>query len=358
MGNITVNINAAAFFKATLVVLFFVVLYILRDLALILLTSVVLASATEPMTKWFMRYKMPRVIAVIFIYLAFFVLLIGIFYVFLPPLLNEMSGLLSSFPQYLQSFSFFGSGYTSNDFLNNQQFIEQFSNQFSLTEAVSQIRNAATNISGGLFQSLSAVFGGIASFILIIVISFYLSVQEKGIENFLRLVTPLRDEKYVVNLWQRSQMKIGRWMQGQLLLGLIVGVLVYLGLTILGVNYALLLAVLAALFEIIPLFGPILASIPAIALGFVDSFSLGLMVVGLYVIIQQFENHLIYPLVVRKVVGVSPILVIISLVVGAKLAGFLGILLAVPVAAALMEFADDIQRKKIEEEKRLSEETK
>ena len=153
-------------------------------------------------------------------------------------------------------------------------------------------------------------------------------------------------------------MKIGKWMQGQLLLGVLIGVLVYLGLTILGVPYALLLAVLAALFELIPLFGPILASIPAIALGFLQSFSLGFMVVGLYVIIQQFENHLIYPLVVRKVVGVSPILVIISLIVGAKLAGFLGLILAVPIAAAIVEFTDDIQKDKLEEEKRLEEKEK
>ncbi|MBI2108911.1 MAG: AI-2E family transporter [Parcubacteria group bacterium] len=358
MSNIIVNINAASFFKAILVVLFFVALYVLRDLVLVLLTSVVIASAIEPMTKWFVNHKLPRVIAVIFIYLAFAIVLVGIFYLFLPPLLNETSGLVSSLPEYITSLPIFDPGNVQSGFSAGQQFVEGLSGDFSLGQAVSQIQNVASRISDGLFQSLSTIFGGLLSFILIIVISFYLSVQEKGIENFLRLVTPLSQEKYIIGLWQRSQMKIGRWMQGQLLLGLIVGVLVYLGLTILGVPYALLLAVLAALFEIIPLFGPILASIPAIALGFTNGASLGLMVIGLYVIIQQFENHLIYPLVVRKVVGVSPILVIIALVVGAQLAGFLGILLAVPVAAAIVEFVDDIQRKKIEEEKRLSEKEK
>lgn len=358
MNNITVNINAAAFFKAILVILFFVVLYVLRDLVLVLLTSVVIASAIEPMTKWFTRNALPRVLAVIFIYLALAILLIGIFYLFIPPLLNDMSGLLSVLPQRLESLTVFDSDYINKEFSRGQPFIEQFSEEFSIQESISYIRNTASSMSGGLVKSLSSVFGGILSSILIIVISFYLSVQERGIENFLRLVTPLRDEKYIINLWQRSQMKIGRWMQGQMLLGLIVGVLVYLGLTILGVPYALLLAVLAAIFEIIPLFGPILASIPAIAFGFLESISLGFMVLGFYIIIQQFENHLIYPLVIRKVVGVSPILVIISLIVGAKLAGFLGILLAIPVAAAIMEFADDIQREKIKEEKRLEEEEK
>ena len=167
------------------------------------------------------------------------------------------------------------------------------------------------------------MFGGIFSFILILVLSFYLAVQEKGIENFLRLITPLKYERYVLDLWQRSQHKIGLWMQGQMLLGFIVGVLVFLGLNVLGVRHALFLAVLTALLEIIPLFGPKIAAVPAVLIGFLESVPLGFMVLGLYVIIDQFESHLIYPLVVRKVVGISPIIVILALIIGGKLAGFL-----------------------------------
>lgn len=135
-------------------------------------------------------------------------------------------------------------------------------------------------------------------------------------------------------------------MQGQLLLGLLIGVMVYLGLTILGIKYAFLLALLAAVFEIIPLFGPILAATPAVILGFLDSAVLGFMVLGFYIIIQQFENHLIYPLVVRKVVGVPPLVVIIALIIGAKLAGFLGVLLSAPIAAVLMEYMNDLEKAK------------
>jgi predicted PurR-regulated permease PerM len=136
-------------------------------------------------------------------------------------------------------------------------------------------------------------------------------------------------------------------MQGQFLLGALVAVLVFLGLTLLGFKHALLLAVLAGIFEIIPLFGPILSAIPAIIVGFADGgVATGLLVTGLYVVIQQFENHLIYPLVVNKVVGISPVFVIIALLVGGKLAGFIGILLAVPVSTVLVEYYLDIQREK------------
>jgi predicted PurR-regulated permease PerM len=198
----------------------------------------------------------------------------------------------------------------------------------------------------GFLQVASLIFGGLFSFILIVVISFYLAVQKGGIESFLRLVTPLPKEQYIIDLWERSQRKIGLWSQGQILLGLIVGVLVYLGLTILQVKYALVLAVIAALFELIPFFGPVLSAVPAVLLGFSQSPTIGLMVIGLYAILQQFENQLIYPLVVNKIVGVPALLVILFLIIGGQLAGFLGLILAVPAAAVLMELADDWTKSK------------
>jgi len=183
--------------------------------------------------------------------------------------------------------------------------------------------------------------------VLIIVFSFYFSVQETGVDDFLRVVTPSQRQAYVLNLWKRSQEKIGKWMQGQLVLGLIVGVLLYLGLTILGIPNALLLAVIAGLFELIPVFGQILAAIPALAIAFSDGGLTALLLVGgLYLVVQQFEAHLIYPVVVKKVVGVPPLLVILALIVGAKLAGFLGILLSVPIAAAIQEFVADVDKEK------------
>ncbi len=182
---------------------------------------------------------------------------------------------------------------------------------------------------------------------LIVVFSFYFSVQETGVDDFLRVVTPVKEQAYVLHLWKRSQEKIGKWMQGQLILALIVGVLLYLGLTVLGVPHALLLAILAAVFELIPVFGQILAAIPALAIGFgAGGATEALLVVGLYVLVQQFEAHLIYPVVVKKVVGVPPLLVILALLIGFKLFGFLGVLLSVPIAGAIQEFVSDVDREK------------
>jgi len=216
----------------------------------------------------------------------------------------------------------------------------------SLRDLVVQIQDWIVNQSGDIFSATGSVFGGAFSFLMIIILSFYLAVQDDGVGYFLRLVTPLSHEKYVIGLWERSREKIGQWAKGQLLLGLIVGVLVYLGLSILQVKYALILALLAAIMELIPFFGPVISAVPAVLLGLSDNLVLGLLVLGFYIIVQQFENHLIYPLVVRKIVGIPPILVIIVLFIGAKLAGFLGLVLAVPITTVLLEMAADYQKRK------------
>ncbi len=183
---------------------------------------------------------------------------------------------------------------------------------------------------------------------LIVILSFYLAVQEDGVGKFLKAIVPWKQEKYILGLWERSKTKIGLWMQGQLLLAAIIFVLVYLGLLLLGIENALLLAVLAGVLEIIPIFGPIIAGIPAVLIGFTQGgTSVALMVAGLFLIIQQFENQLIYPLVVKKVVGVPPMISILAILIGGELAGFLGVLISVPLATVIIELIDDLEERKI-----------
>lgn len=316
-------------------------LWFLRDIVLIVLTAVVIASAMEPGIVWLGRYRINRVFSVILIYLAVAAVLFCVLFFFVPPLIDDAVNFFNRLPSVLSSLNFADA---TNGILPN------LGNSFSSSEFVQGLSSTFSATTSGIVSTLSAVFGGITSFILIVVFAFYFSVQETGVDDFLRLVTPTKYQAYVLGLWKRSQAKIGKWMQGQLILGVIVGVLLYLGLTILGVPNALLLAVLAALFELIPVFGQILAAIPAIAIGFMDGGATGaLLVLGLYLVVQQFEAHLIYPVVVKKVVGVPPLLVILSLIIGAKVAGFLGILLSVPIAGAIQELVTDIDRRKTRE---------
>ncbi|MEI8123567.1 MAG: AI-2E family transporter [bacterium] len=370
MGNenhskFTVNITPGSFLKGFFIILLFWFIFVIKDLVLVVLVAIILASGIEPIIVWFNKYKISRLPAAIISFVGFFGIFAGLIFFFVPSVLNETSDFLNKLPKYLDSTTLWNplsidSGKVtesqkvvqglSDGISNSAQFVKDSSlnNTSGISDLIKNIQEITSNVTGGFLNIVSTVFGGLLSFILIIVLSFYLTVQEDGVGKFLGIITPIRHEKYVIDLWKRSQKKIGHWMQGQLLLAIIVAVLVYLGLMILGIKNALLLAVFAGLLEVIPVFGPVISAIPAILSAFLDGgITSTLLVVGLYVIIQQFENHLIYPLVVKKVVGVSPIIVILALIVGAKLAGFLGIVLAVPVVSALMEFVDDIEKKKI-----------
>jgi len=347
---ISITITPGTIVKTILILIFFYFLFAVRDLILVVLTAIVFASSIEPITLWFGKYKIRRLPAVIIIYVGLALLFIGIIYVFLPTLLGDLSTYLANFPQYLD-YVHVWLPISESTLADTSERFRQLSTDFSIKDLIGNIQGALANVSEGFVHSVSFIFGGVLSFVIIVVLSFYLAVQESGIEDFLRIITPNRHEAYVIGLWKRSQKKIGLYMQGQLLLALIVGILVFLGLSILNIKQALLLAFLAAAFEVIPIFGPILSAIPAILIGAAQGgLTTAVIVAGLYIIIQQFENHLIYPLVVKKIVGVSPIVVILALIVGAKLAGFLGVVLSVPVSAAIMEYLHDIQREKVADE--------
>ena len=362
---IHININSGTIVRTIVFLVLLVFLYYIRDLVLVVLASVVIASAIEPFTVWFGKRHISRLPAVILMYVGLAGVIVGIFYFFLPPLLNDASNFLATSPKYLDSISIWDPLQKdtvsesklavqsfSADLTQSRQVVSDFSSGWSLSKIIANVKVAISSLSQGFVETLSLVFGGVLSSILILVLSFYLAVQEDGVGAFLQFVLPDKHEKYIINLWKRVQAKIGLWMQGQLILALVVGLLVYLVLTIFGqtlhVGNPLLLAFLAAVFEIIPLFGPILSAIPAVAASYTDgTVTTALVVIGIYLIMHQLENNLIYPLVVKKIIGVPPILVILALIVGFKLAGFLGLVLSVPLATTLMEYFNDLQKNKL-----------
>ncbi len=326
-------------------------LYYLRDIALVVLAAVVIASAIEPVVRRLRHYlKLHRIVAVVVVYLLIVFVLAALLVFLVPAVMSEAVKFINEIPRTVSLADLwspvesFGLHVNSNGALADRA--------ISLREFITGLQTILTGTGESAFETASAIFGGALSLILIFVLSFYLAIREDGVDEFLRVVTPVKRHEYIVNLWKRSRRKIGLWLQGQVILGLIVGVLVYIALTIVGIPYALALALLAVVFEIIPVFGPILASVPAILIAFTErGLGIGILVAGLYLAIQQLENHIFYPLVTKRVVGVNPIVVILALLVGAKLAGVLGALVAVPLVAAMMEYVNDIEeRRKTERE--------
>ncbi|MEI7719632.1 MAG: AI-2E family transporter [bacterium] len=336
---INVHITSGSIVKTLLFLMLCGLLWFLRDIVLVVLTAVVIASAIEPGIRAFVRWGVSRLFSVILMYLLIATVFFGILFFFIPPVLSDAANFLAQLPTALSTLNLsdathglvpFGAG-----------------SALSSASILQSLSTTLSDTTGGVFTSLSALFGGLVSFVLIVVFSFYFAMQDTGVDDFLRIITPAKNQVYVLHLWKRSQNKIGKWMQGQLALGLIVGVLLFLGLMLAGVPHPLLLAILAAVFELIPVFGQFMAAIPAVALAFASGgVSLALVVLVLFTIVQQLEAHLIYPLVVKRVVGVPPLLVILALLVGYKLMGFLGVLLSVPIAGAIQEYVSDIEKDK------------
>jgi len=342
---INVSITFATIIKAVVFLLFIYALFLLKELVIVILASIVIASAVDPFTRGLQRIKIPRPFAVGIVFSGLIATVISVIYLFVPVLIEQFSGFILTIPDFLERLDFLAQGNTNFSELN---ILGDFQAQLQSVDIISTIKAALFGIGGGVIHTAGALFNSVTQLVLITVISFYFAVQEKGIENFIRVIIPLKDEAYAIDLWKRSQAKIGKWMQGQLVLGLLMGVMTFIGLWAIGLReYALFLAILIAIAELIPLFGPILAMIPAIFLGFtVGGPEIGLQVTGLYIILQQLENHVLVPLVNKKLVGVPPLMVILSLLIGASLLGFWGLILAVPIAAAILEFTRDILARK------------
>lgn len=344
-NGLTVHISPSSVVWAAAVGLGLYALFLLSELVLVTITAVVIAAAISPIARWLVRHKLPRVIAVLVIYAGGAVVLLTVFYFLVLPLLAETAGFVDRLPGYLEDLENW-TPFGEEGWMRDYPALEGFAEGFSAEELAKEFQEFTRGLGGGFLAATAAVFGGIMNFVLILVLSFYLAVQERGVPKFLEVVTPVRYQSYILDLWRRAEVKIGLWLQGQVVLAILVAVLVFLVLTLLGLPHALLLAVLAGLLELIPVFGPIMAAIPAIVVGFAmdgGGVTMALIVTAVYIIIQQIESQLIYPLVVRKVVGLSPILVILALVAGFQLGGFLGAILSVPLATILMEFIKDWQ---------------
>ncbi len=343
---ISINITSGAIFKAFIIGTLFWFLWVIRDLVLVLITSIIIASSINPIAQFISKKtKAPRVVSVLGIYSGVILFFIALFAVFLPPFISDIKTTFYQIPFYLDELS----SEKVSELPGFDIVVSSIRNMEITEDVLSIVTGTFSGATVGFLTTASAVFGGALSFVLIVVISFYLSVQKDGVGDFLRIVTPLKHEKYILNLWERSQRKIGLWMQGQLILAVIVGVLTFMLLSVVGVPNAVMLAFLAMALELIPLFGPIIAAVPAIALALLNGgVTLGLITLCIFIVIQQFESHLLQPLVVKKIVGIPALVAIFAIIIGAKIAGFLGIIIAVPIAAVVMEFLSDVEKKKLD----------
>lgn len=333
----SIDLSFSAILKVALVALTLVFLYLIKDVLAILFLAIIVASALAPLGEFFERFYIPRVVSVLITYLVFIGVMVGVFYLIIPPLIDELKELALVVPDYYETVSkqvFKTTRGISPDYAKSaQDFLINFGDKIK-------------SFTAGVFGAVSEIFGGVVAFGAILVISFYLAIQKKGVEEFLRLVTPEANERYIINLWLRVEKKLSKWMQGQLLLAFIMGVSVFVGLWFIGVPYALLLGFIAAIFEILPIAGPALSALAGISVAVLASPMLALFTLVFYVILQQVENHVLVPILMKRATGLNPVVVIIALLVGAKLGGVMGMLIAVPIMTIISELLEDFVKQK------------
>lgn len=331
--SMTIDIEARTIIKIIAVLLAVVLLYLLRDVLVILFFAIMIASAVGPFASWLEERRIPRLLSVIVLYLVFFGLIGVLLSLVIPVLSYELSQLAQALPKFFAGV---------NNALENAQGSRYFGFLGDLQGILDSFSKFLQVSSGSLISFIINIFGGIISFVAIIVLSFYLSVMKQGVSVFFKSLLPEAYQEYAIGLWKRAEFKVGKWFQGQLLLALAVGLVVFVGLSLLHVKYALLLGIIAMIFEIVPIVGPVLSAIPGLMLAFTQSPTLGLWVLLFYLVVQQLEGHVLAPLILGKTLGLHPVTVVIALLIGAKLAGILGILLAVPVAVVIVEVLDDM----------------
>lgn len=285
------------------------VLWQIKELIFSLFIAFIISGALKPIVDFFENRKINRSLAAFVVYILFLLIVANLFALVIPPLINEITHLFKYFPTILKTTLPQISPYM--DFSTLAQNLPNIAN-----ETVNLVKNLFSNV---IFMTSTLFFG------------FYLLLEKNFIENILVNFFDDAEAKRINLIVERAQRRTGSWFWGELILMLIVGIMTYIGLTIIGMKYALALAVLAGLLEVVPTLGPIISTIPAALIGFSSSYSLGLSNIIVYFIVQQLENNLLVPIVMKKIVGLHPIITLIALFIGSKLAGILGVLLAVPI---------------------------
>ena len=322
----TISISTNAILKIIVTVFLLGFIWAVRDIVALVFTALILAALMNPFALWVAKYKIPKGLAVLVFYLVFFGGAALVLFATLPTMVEQVAKLGGTL------------GASWHVLTDGVEAVRQFGEQYGLTAnfqaGAATIQDQITGLAAQIFSRISSLFGGLAALVVVLVIAFYMVVREEESLQWFQNFLPDRHQKFVSHVLSEVQDKFGRWLLGQLVLSVVVGVLYYVGLRILGVEGALVLAILGGLTEFIPYLGPILGGIPAVLVAFTQSPVIGLLTLLLYVLVQQLENHVLTPKIIEKAVGLHPVISIVALLVGAKLFGVAGAILAIPVTTA------------------------
>lgn len=309
-----IEISHKTIIFTVLFLIFLWFLYNIRDLILELFVALLIMTILNPLVTALSRLKIPRGISVLVTYL----IVISIFGVAIagvvPPLVEQTSSFVTNLPKYLFNLGL---------------------DRFVSDQIVGQLLGQLSNIPGEVVKLGFSVLSNILGVVSVLIFAFYLLLVREKLNDQLGFFFGEDKKNEIGRVIDLLEIKLGGWARGELSLMVLVGTLNYIGLFLLGIPFALPLAILAGLLEIVPYLGPIMAAIPSVIIGLSISPIMGLAVAALAFLVQQLENYVFVPKVMEKSVGVSPLIVLLALAIGLRLAGIVGVIISVPAVITL-----------------------
>ncbi len=332
------NISVEAIIKVFIAAFVFYVIYLTKDVAIWFFFALIISVLLEPAINFLRWMRLPKLLAIMLIYLSIFGFLGLLIYITAPIFIFELKQFSQNLPDYFEKVD---------------PLLRQFGvdTEYVFTDLTQALTKGLERSSTGIISALLAFFGGVSSAIFILTLAFFLSLEEKGPERVLIILTPKKYEEYIIALFEKSQRKVAGWFGARLLSCLFVGVSSFIILYMFDVKYAFMLALLSGILNFVPYIGPLVTSILLVVFVAVSSNS---FIVLFYVFvsiiaIQVIDNNLLTPVLMKKMINLPPALVLIALLMGSQLLGFLGTIFAVPVFAIVYEFLKEYLEKRREE---------
>lgn len=324
-----VEISFNTILKTVLLALAIIFVILVKELVVMLIISFIISSAYSPLVQKLKEKKVPKVLSALFLYASTLFLISLLLYLVIQPLSQEFSQISKTLPKVINQ-------------LASSSIFKDYSTE--VKDILLQFSDKLQAISFSVINLLIVILGGFLQTGVILVLSFYLTIQEDEIPNFISKLLPSKYQGFLFKIWLRSQKKLGAWLKAQFFLMFIIGLFSFIGLYLLGIPFALSIGILAGFFEIIPYVGPVLSAVVGVFISLIYAGPFyALLALILFFLIQQMENYLIVPKVMQKAVQLSPILVMSALYIGGKLGGGIGGLIAIPVTLLIVEAIKEYQ---------------
>jgi predicted PurR-regulated permease PerM len=354
--HMVVEFSMASVAKASLVIIGLLILawflFETRQILILLFVSLFLAAALDGIVDKLEEKRIPRAVSIIGIYVVFIAVMVLFISTLIPLIASQTLELALRVRDIITNLAhgeqLWSLPYTARLQQIVSDFIQGADQELlinNLQSGLEQIGNQLQGIAGNTFTAVKIIFNGALNALLVMVLTFFMVVDEKGIDTFLLSLFPSRHGQYILAKSEAVKEKVGYWLRGQLKLMLAMAILTYVVLVILGVDYALTLAMIAGITELLPVIGPIIAMIPALLIGLNVSLMYAFWILIAYIIIQQLEGNILVPLIMNKAVGLSPLIIIVAMLVGYQFMGIIGIIISVPLATAISIFIKDYTAK-------------